>query len=90
MQRWDPAVKGKALRLKGRSAVAVRWEDAAGFRRLELESGCFLTDELAATVLKVRCWDPKGPSAAQGVVTTDVNLPLGALMHTFCTRCCDH
>ena len=90
MQRWDPAVKGKALRLKGRSAVAVRWEDAVGFGRLELESGCFLTDELAATVLKVRCWDLKGPSAAQGVATTDVDLPLGTLMLTFCTGCCDH
>jgi hypothetical protein len=54
MQNWDPVTKGKALRLKGRSAVAVCWEDAAGFQHVELESGCHLTTELAATVLKVR------------------------------------
>lgn len=66
VQRWDPAIKGKALRLKGRSAVAVRWEDATGIECLELESGCFLTDELAATVLKVRSWVLNGTQSCTG------------------------
>jgi hypothetical protein len=78
MQSWDPAIRGKALRLKGRSAVAVRWENAAGLQCLELESGCHLTDELAATVLKVRCWDLNGTQAAQDTTTNGVNLRLGA------------